>query len=142
METKRARVKWVEKLKFIGDAPSGHSILLDGPPEVGGDDAAIRPGELTLVALGGCTGIDIVTILKKMRVEFDSFEILVDAQPREQHPKSWEKIHIKYILKGNHIDEEKVKTAIELSEEKYCSVSAMLRPGAEITHSYEIIKAD
>ncbi len=142
MATKKARIKWVDNLKFVGDAPSGHSILMDGPPEVGGDNAAIRPGELTLVALGGCTGIDIVTILKKMRVDFDSFEILVDAEPREQYPKSWQKIHIKYVLKGNNIDENKVRTAIELSEEKYCSVSAMLKPNAEITHDYEIIQAD
>ncbi len=142
METKKARIKWVENLQFVGNAPSGHSILMDGPPEVGGDNVAIRPGEMTLVALGGCTGIDIVSMLKKMRVQFDSFEIVVDAQPREQHPKSWEKIHITYILTGNHINEEKVRTAIELSGEKYCSVSAMLRPGAEITHELQIIQAD
>jgi putative redox protein len=142
MTAKKARVKWVDNLKFVGDAPSGHSILMDGPPEAGGDNAAIRPGEMTLVALGGCTGIDIVTILKKMRVDFDSFEILVDAEAREQFPKSWQKIHLKYIFRGNHIDEKKVKTAIELSEEKYCSVSAMLKPTAEITYDYQIIQAD
>jgi putative redox protein len=142
MATKRARVKWVENLKFVGDAPSGHSILLDGPPEVGGDNAAVRPGELTLVALGGCTGIDIVTILKKMRVEFESFEILVDAEPREHHPKSWQKIHLRYLFRGSNIDESKVKTAIQLSVEKYCSVSAMLKSSAEITHDYEILQAD
>jgi putative redox protein len=139
---KRARVKWIEKMKFMGDAPSGHSILLDNSVEAGGDNSAIRPGELTLVALGGCTGIDVVSILKKMRVEFDSFEIVIDAEQREQHPKSWKTIHVKYILKGNNIDENKVQTAIELSTEKYCSVSAMLKPGAEITHEYEIIKGD
>jgi putative redox protein len=139
---KRARVKWVENLKFVGDAPSGHSILLDGPTEAGGDNVAVRPGELTLVALGGCTGIDVVSILKKMRVKFDSLEILVDGEAREQHPKSWKTIHIKYIIKGNNIDESKLKTAIELSETKYCSVSAMLRASAEITFDYEIIPGD
>jgi putative redox protein len=139
---KRARVKWVENLKFVGDAPSGHSILLDGPTEAGGDNVAVRPGELTLVALGGCTGIDVVSILKKMRVKFDSLEILVDGEPREEHPKSWKTIHVKYIIKGNNIDESKVKTAIELSETKYCSVSAMLRASAELTFDYEIIPTD
>jgi putative redox protein len=142
METKKARIKWVDNLKFVGDAPSGHSILMDGPPEAGGDNVAVRPGEMTLLALGGCTGIDIVTILRKMRIDFDSFEILVDAQPREHHPRSWEKIHLKYVFKGNNIDKDKVRTAIELSEEKYCSVSAMLKPTAEITYDYEIIQAD
>ncbi len=137
---KTARVKWVENLKFIGDAPSGHSIMIDGPPEIGGDDSAVRPGELTLVALGGCTAIDVVTILKKMRIEFDSFEVVVNAEPAEEHPKVWTKLHLKYIFKGKNIDESKVKKAIELSQEKYCAVSAMLKKTAELTYEYEIIK--
>jgi len=136
---KRARVKWVENFKFLGTAPSGHSIALDGPTEIGGEGSAVKPGELTLIALGGCTGIDVVSILKKMRVDFNSFEIVVDAEPRAEHPKSWEKIHVKYIITGPGIDESKVKKAIDLSEEKYCSVSAMLKAGAEITYDYEII---
>jgi len=136
---KRARVKWVENFKFLGTAPSGHSIAMDGPAEIGGEGSAVKPGELTLVALGGCTGIDVVSILKKMRVDFKSFEIIVDAEPRTEHPKSWEKIHVKYILKGSGIDESKVKKAIELSEDKYCSVSAMLKASAELTYDYEII---
>jgi putative redox protein len=139
---KRARIKWIEKFKFMGDAPSGHSVLMDASPEAGGDDAAIRPGEMTLLALGGCTGIDIVSILKKMRVDFDAFEIEVDAEPRENYPKSWAKLHVKYILKGNHIDEAKVKQAIELSESKYCMVSDMLKKSAELTYEYQIIQAD
>ncbi len=135
---KTARLKWVENLKFIGDAPSGHSIAIDGPPEAGGDDSAVRPGELTLVALGGCTAIDVVTILKKMRVEFDSFEVVVNAEPAEEHPKVWTKLHLKYIFRGKNINESKVKKAIELSEERYCSVSAMLRKTAELTWEYEV----
>ncbi len=135
---KTARVKWVENLKFIGDAPSGHSIEIDGPPEIGGDDSAVRPGELTLVALGGCTAIDVVSILRKMRIEFESFEVVVNAEPAEEHPKVWTKLHLKYILKGKNIDEAKVKKAIELSEEKYCSVSAMLKKTAELTWEYVI----
>jgi putative redox protein len=136
---KRARVKWVENLKFIGDAPSGHSILMDGPTESGGDNVAIRPGEMTLVALGGCTSIDVVSMLKKMRVEFTDFEVVVDAEPADDYPKVWTKIHVKYIIKGRNIDEAKVKKAIDLSEEKYCSVSAMMKKSAELTYDYEII---
>jgi putative redox protein len=136
---KRARVKWVENLKFIGDAPSGHSILMDGPTESGGDNVAIRPGEMTLVALGGCTSIDVVSMLKKMRVDFTDFEVIVDAEPAEDYPKVWTKIHVKYIIKGRNIDEAKVKKAIGLSEEKYCSVSAMLKKSAELTYDYEIV---
>jgi putative redox protein len=84
---KTARVKWVENLKFLGHAPSGKSIAMDAPAEVGGDDSAVRPGEMTLLALGGCTGIDVVLILKKMRVEFDSFEVEINAEPANVHPK-------------------------------------------------------
>ena len=138
---KRARVKWVENFKFVGDAPSGHSILMDGAPEIGGDDVAIRPGEMTLVALGGCTAIDVVSILKKMRVQLTDFEIIVDAEQAGDYPKVWTKIHVKYILTGRDLDDTKVKKAIELSEEKYCSVSAMLKKSAEITYEYEIIQA-
>lgn len=136
-----ARMKWVENLKFIGDTPSGHSVVIDGPREVGGDDSAARPGELTLVALGGCTAIDVVTILQKMRVEFDSFEVVVNAEAAEEHPKVWTKLHVKYIFKGKDMDESKVKKAIDLSEERYCSVSAMLRKTAELTYEYEIIES-
>ena len=136
---KTARVKWVENFKFLGTAPSGHSTALDGPTEIGGEGSAVKPGELTLIALGGCTGIDVVSMLKKMRVDFHSFEIVVDAEPRTEHPRSWEKIHVKYIITGPGIDESKIKKAIELSEEKYCSVSAMLRASAELTYDYEII---
>jgi putative redox protein len=135
---KTARIKWVENLKFIGDAPSGHSILMDGPPESGGDNAAVRPGELTLVALGGCTGIDVVSMLKRMRQKIDSFEIVIDADSREEHPKSWNKLHLKYIFKGKNLDESKIKMAIELSQDKYCSVSDMLKKSAELTWEYQI----
>jgi len=130
---KTARVKWVENLKFIGLAPSGHSIAMDGPPESGGENTAIRPGEMTLVALGGCTAIDVVSMLKKMRVEYDSFEVVVDAEEADDYPKVWTKLHLKYVFKGKNIDESKVKKAIELSQEKYCSVSAMLKKTAELT---------
>ena len=136
---KTARVKWVENLKFVGMAPSGHSIALDGPKESGGEDTAVRPGEMILVALGGCTAIDVVSMLKKMRVGFRSFEVVVEAEAREEHPKYWTKIHVKYIITGNNIDESKVKKVIDLSEEKYCSVSALMKKAAELTYSHEII---
>ncbi len=135
---KTARVKWVENFKFIADAPSGHTIAIDAPKEIGGDDSAVRPGELTLVALCGCTAIGVVMILKKMAGQYDSFEVVVEAEPAETAPKVWTKLHLKYIFKGRNIDEAKVKKAIELSEEKYCAVSAMLRKTAELTWEYEV----
>jgi putative redox protein len=137
---KTARLKWVENLKFIADAPSGHSIMLDGPPGAGGDDSAVRPGELTLVALGGCTAIDVISILRKMKVEVDSFETVVEGTPADNYPKVWIKLNVKYIFKGKGIDESKVKKAVALSKDKYCAVSAMLSKSAEITHEVEIIE--
>jgi putative redox protein len=137
---KTARLKWVENLKFIADAPSGHSIMLDGPPGAGGDDSAVRPGELTLVALGGCTAIDVISILRKMKVQVDSFETVVEGTPADDYPKVWIKLNVKYIFKGKGIDESKVKKAVALSKDKYCAVSAMLSKSAEITHEVEIIE--
>jgi len=139
---KKARLKWVENLKFIADAPSGHSIMLDGPPEAGGDDSAVRPGELTLVALGGCTAIDVISMLKKMRVQVDSFETVVEGTPADDYPKVWVKLNVKYILKGRNIDKSKVEKAIALSKQKYCAVSAMLSKTAEMTHEVEIIETE
>ncbi len=134
---KTARVKWVENYKFLAEVPSGHSVALDAAATIGADDSAVHPGELTLVALGGCTAIDVVSILKKMRVEYDSFEVKVEGEPSDDYPKVWTKLHLKYIFKGNNIDENKVKKAIALSEEKYCMVSAMLRKTAEL--SWELV---
>jgi len=136
---KRARVKWFENLKFVAEAPSGHIVPMDGAKENGGDDTAARPGELTLIALGGCTGFDVVSILKKMRVELDSFEVVVDGEQRDEHPRVWTKLHLKYIFKGKNVDESKVKRAIGLSQDTYCFVSAMLKKTAELTWEYEII---
>jgi len=130
---KTARVKWVENFRFMGESPSGHTIAMDGPPEIGGENTAIRPGEMVLVALGGCTAIDVVSILKKMRVTYDSFEVVVDGEPADEFPKVWKKLHIRYIFKGKNIDKDKVKKAIELSEDKYCSVSAMCKKTADLT---------
>jgi putative redox protein len=135
---KAARIKWVEKMKFTADTPSEHKLALDAAPEVGGENSGVRPGELTLVALGGCTSMDVVSILRKMRVEFDSFETIVEAEAAETHPKVWTKLHVRYIFTGKNIDETKVERAIELSSEKYCAVSAMLGKTAEMSHEYEI----
>jgi len=136
---KTARVKWIENFKFMGEAPSGKSIMLDAPVDSGGDGSAVTPGELTIVSLGGCTGIDVVGILKKMRVDFDSFEVVVNAVSADEHPKVWVKLEVKYIISGKNIDESKVKKAIDLTTTKYCSVSAMLSKTAEMTFDYEII---
>ncbi len=134
----RARVNWSEGLQFVGSSESGHAVVLDGAPEVGGSDSASRPMELLLIALGGCTGMDVVSILRKMRVEWARFEILLEAERAEEHPKVFTKIHLTYRVWGDGIPEEKLKKAIDLSLERYCSVGAMLAKGAEISYEYQI----
>jgi len=134
---KQASCKWVQGMQFVGRADSGHAIVTDAPPQSGGDDAAVRPGELTLIALGSCTGVDVVGMLKKMRVEFRSFRVDVKAEPADDHPKVWKKIWINYVLAGD-VPKAKLEQAIELSQSTYCSVSAMLKQTAEVVVTYEV----
>jgi putative redox protein len=135
---KTARAKWVEGMQFVGSTPSGHSIVLDANEKVGGVDSGPRAKELLLVGLGGCTGMDVVSILRKMRVPFDSFEVEIHAEEAEEHPKIWTKIEIVYRIAGD-VPEDKFLKAITLSQERYCSVTAMLRGAAQITFRHEII---
>lgn len=137
---KSARVKWVEGMEFVGHTPSGHAIPLDVHEDAGGTDSAARPAELTLVALGGCTGMDVVSILRKMRVPFEDFEVEVRADKAEEHPKVWTRIEVIYRITGD-VPEDKFVKAINLSQERYCSVSAMLRKAVPLSFRHEIVKS-
>lgn len=128
-------VKWNDKMSFTGFAPSGHEIMMDAAQSVGGENKGARPTELLLSAVAGCTGIDIISILTKMRLEPTSFEINMTGDRADEHPKKFTKINIHYALEGE-LPEDKVVRAIELSMDKYCSVSHSL--SAEITASYSI----
>ena len=130
---------WKGKMVFEGKTESGHSVLMDAKPEVGGEDKGPRPMELLMVSLGGCTAMDVVSILKKMRTDLESMTISIDSEQASEHPKIFTKINIEYEFTGRNIKEENVKKAIELSQEKYCSVTAMLREKAEITCKWNII---
>lgn len=129
-------VDWKGDLEFENNFPSGHKLTIDGAEESGGHNQGPRPMELLLSGLAGCTGIDVVLILKKMKVDLKDFKIEVEAQRAEKHPRRFTKIHLKYQFKGQDISEPKVERAIKLSEEKYCSASNSLN--AEITSSYQI----
>lgn len=113
----------------VGD----YTIIMDAAPKVGGNNQGSRPKPLLLTSLAGCTGMDVVSLLKKMRVDFKDFQVDVQGELTEEHPKYYHKIHIIYILKGTGIDRSKVEKAVQLSQDKYCGVSAMLRKSAEIT---------
>lgn len=126
---------WTGKMAFKGQNPSGHEITMDGPQEIGGEDTGSRPTELLLQAVAGCTAIDIVSILNKMRIEPTRFETEVEGERAEDHPRKFTKIHIHYILEGD-IPEKKLARAIRLSKDEYCSVSHTLN--AEITASYSL----
>lgn len=128
-------IKWNNKMSFTGLAPSGHEIKMDASEEVGGENTGARPTELLLSAVAGCTGIDIISILTKMRLNPTSFEMDVTGDRADDHPKKFTKVNIHYALEGE-LPEDKVVRAIELSKDKYCSVSHSL--SAEITVSYSI----
>ena len=129
-----ARVQWVGKERFVGESPSGHMVALDSDRS---SNVAPGPMELLLVALGACTATDVVTILAKKRQKLESLEVEVSGERAAEPPTVWVKFEIVYKLRGD-LDEQAVKHAIQLSEEKYCSVAAMLRKTASITFRYEI----
>ncbi len=140
MAEKKAYLKQVSGITFIGKTDSNHWITLDGPENFGGSNAGIRPKELLLLALAGCTASDVVTILEKKKVKLNNFEINITAQMQEEHPQVYTEINLEYVFYGSNISHEAVERAIELSQTKYCSVTAMLQKAINIKHSYKIIE--
>jgi putative redox protein len=136
----KAKVTYVNGMQFVGEADSGHAIVMDGPPETGGKDTGLRPTELLLVGLGGCSGMDVVSILKKKKQAITGIEININGQKAESFPQKFTEIEIEFIIKGKNISEEAVKRAVQLSMEKYCSVKATLEGSANINYSYKIIE--
>jgi len=137
-----AVVKQLQGLTFSAKTSSNHWVMMDGPEDFGGSNAAIRPKELLLVALGGCTGSDVASILQKKRIQVDNFEMNITADSTDEHPKVYTKMHVEYVFHGKDIKEKDVERAIELSQTKYCGVTAMFEKAMEITHSYKIVNAE
>ena len=134
-------LNWIEKMRFEGETHTKHKITLDASEDVGGEDKGPRPMELFIIGLMGCTAMDVISILNKMKKHVKSFKIEVDATKAETHPKVWTEINLKYIFEGEDLDEKSVSSAIELSQNKYCSAAATLRrSGAIINYSFEIKK--
>jgi putative redox protein len=138
MAKKEAIVRHMQGVTFTGKSDSGHWVMMDGPAQLGGSDAAARPKELVLIALGGCTGSDVASILHKKRIPVEDFELHLTADVAEEHPQVFTSIHIEYVVFGENINPADLERAIELSTTKYCSVSAMLRASVKITHSFQI----
>ncbi len=133
-------VKWVDGMSFLAETGSGHALMMDGAPEAGGRNLAPRPMELLLAGTGGCTGFDVVLILKRGRQEVKGCEVSMKADRAETEPKVFTRIHFHYRVTGRELKPEMVERAIKLSAEKYCSASAMLAKTAEITHDWEIVE--
>lgn len=138
MSQVKAYVKQINGISFVGKTDSNHWVTMDGPEDFLGSNAGIRPKELMLLALGGCTGSDVVAILQKKRIDVRSFEINITAEMTDEHPKVYTSMNIEYVFKGKGIKESDVERAIELSQTKYCGVTKMYEKAMTITHSFTI----
>jgi putative redox protein len=135
----KARVKWVEAATFVGESGSGHAVVMDGPEDSGGRNLGIRPMEMLLLGMGGCTAFDVVHILRKARQPVSDCVVELEAERATTEPKIFTRIHVHFRVSGAGLAEKQVARAVELSAEKYCSASIMLGKVAEITHDYEVI---
>lgn len=132
--------KWLSNMAFEAEV-NGHKIVLDAEPEVGGENRGPRPKPFMLVALGGCTAMDVISILKKMRVEVETFNVHVEGDLTEEHPKQFYKMHVVYEFTGKNLPMDKLKKAVELSEDRYCGVTASYKEVMELTSEIIIIEA-
>ena len=135
----KARAKWVEGMAFMGEAGSGHAVMMDGAPEYGGRNIGIRPMEMLLIGLAGCTGFDVVQILKKGREPVTGCEVEVEAERADTDPKVFTRLKLAYRVSGPGLSRAKAERAVTLSKEKYCSASIMLGATAEITYTLDVI---
>lgn len=134
----KARIKWVENAMFVGESGSGHCVVMDGPPEAGGDNLGVRPMEMLLLGMGGCTAFDVVLILRKARQAVADCVVEIEAERASETPKVFTSIHVRFIVSGHELKPAQVERAVRLSAEKYCSASIMLSKAVPITHDFEI----
>jgi len=135
----QTKVKWVDGIQFEGTDESGHQVIMDGAVDNGGTDRGFRPTKLLVMALAGCTGMDVISILKKKHAKVKSFEINIKAESNDEYPKKFQTMHVEYVLSGLALVEEEVKRAIQLSEEKYCIIRNTLAPSVTLSSSYKIL---
>lgn len=137
----KTRVKWAGDMTFVGESASGHAVVMDAGADNGGRDHGIRPMEMLLLGLGGCSSIDVMLILKKARQNVVDAWVEIEAERADEIPKYFTKIHMHFVVKGHDVDPRRVEQAIKLSKEKYCSASVQLGAMAEITTDFEIQEA-
>ena len=134
----KATIDWQNALQFRGTADSGHVVTIDGPPDIGGENAGFRPMEMMLLSIGGCSAMDVMHILKKSRQDVTDCRIEVEGQRAETEPKVFTDIHLRFIVSGHDLSEKHVARAVQLSAEKYCSASIMLAASVNITHEHVV----
>jgi putative redox protein len=137
----KARIKWVEGVTMLAESGSGHAVVMDGPPDHGGRNLGVRPMEMLLMGMGGCTQFDVLLILRRGRHDVRFCEVTLDAERAESDPKVFTRIHAHFRVGGQGLTEKAVERAVRMSAEKYCSASIMLGAMAEITHDFEIVEA-
>jgi len=141
MSTDTVRVRWSGKRQFVGWDCAGHGVVMDAPAQYGGEGTGPRPLEIFLYGLAACTAMDVVSVLEKKRQDFTDLEIEVDATQREdEYPKIYTRIELTYVVTGRGVKPEAVARAIELSEDKYCSVKGMLGPQVEVVTAYRVVE--
>ena len=134
----RATVKWLDGVAFVGESGSGHAVVLDGAPAAGGRNIGMRPMETVLIGLGACSAFDVISILRKARQAVKDCRVEIDAERADAVPAVFTRVHMQFVVTGSELRESAVRRAVDLSAEKYCSATAMLRASVEITHGYEI----
>lgn len=135
----KARIKWVQDVMFLGESGSGHSVVMDGAPDAGGRNLGVRPMEMLLLGLGGCSALDVMLILKRGREAVTDCVVDIDAERATTDPKVFTKIVMHYTVTGQGLDRKKVERAVQLSAEKYCSASAIIGKTAAITHTITLV---
>ena len=137
----KATVKWVDGATFLGESESGHTVLMDGPPDAGGRNIGARPMETLLLGLGGCSAFDVMSMLRKSRQNVVDCRAELDAERADEIPAVFTRIHLHFVVTGVGLKESHVARAVQLSAEKYCSASIMLAAGGvEVTHSHELVE--
>ncbi len=135
----KARIKWVDGVTMLGESGSGHAVVMDGPPDFGGRNLGVRPMEMLLLGMGGCTQFDVLHILRRGRHDVDFCEVVLEAERADKDPKVFTRIHAHFRVGGPGLTEKAVERAVKMSAEKYCSASIMLGATAEITHDFELV---
>ncbi len=135
-----AKVSWVDGALFVAEGGSGHTITMDGAPDIGGRNLASRPMEVVLMGMGGCTAIDVVAMLRKQRQDIEGVEVSLVAERAEDHPKVFTSVKLVYTVRGRKLNKALVERAVSLSDEKYCSATSMIKKSANVTHEVVLVE--